>query len=173
MGPLPLPCRLAPLLCVAAGALLAACASDDQPTLRKAPIVAAVPKATADDPLPKVQVTSAIGTEHAVPSVIYFDSDRYRVSDEYKSVLQAHAKRLLADPNLHLRIDGHADGVGPADYNLELARMRAQMVKRELIDLGVPADQLQVVGHGDGRPAAKGASAQALAANRRVELSYR
>lgn len=175
MGPLPLRCRALPLLVCA---LLAACAADDQPPLsasvrKSAPIVTAVPKPTARAALPKAQVTSAIGTEHAVANVIYFDSDRYRVSDEYKALLKAHAKRLLADPTLHLRIDGHADGIGPADYNLELARMRAQMVKRELMELGVPAGQLQVVGHGDGKPAAPGQDAQALAANRRVELSYR
>jgi peptidoglycan-associated lipoprotein len=105
------------------------------------------------------------------PAVIYFDSDVYTVKEEYQPLLEAHAKRMIANPRLRLRIDAHTDNNGPADYNLELARMRAQSVMKQLVALGVPQQQLQIVGHGkSGRPAK---SSKAQAANRRVELTYR
>lgn len=183
-------CRLALPLALAATVLLAACASDRPPLLGsvrkasppqgRAPVVVATPT-----PVTAPGVTTSVGgsgtagpsaapaADEDVPAVIYFDPDVYTVKDSYRPLLQTYAKRLIADPDLRLRIDGHTDDSGPADYNLELARMRAQMVMKQLISMGVPASQLQIVGHGKGQPKAKGAGAQAQAANRRVELTYR
>jgi peptidoglycan-associated lipoprotein len=137
--------------------------------LTKAPIVAVVPAGTRADPAPPPPAPLAEGE---LPSVIYFDFDAYTVKDEYRPLLQAHAKRLLADPSLHLRIDAHTDEHGPADYNLELARMRAVSVQKQLLSLGVPATQLQIVGHGRDK-AARGKASASVASSRRVELSYR
>jgi peptidoglycan-associated lipoprotein len=197
MRPTSNPCRLALPLSVACSLVLAACASGKNPPLlgsvrgKPAPVVVATPtpvppegrspmqgsvtvsgSGTSASPSPAVQAANA-ALEDDGTAVIYFDPDAYLVKDSYKPMLEAHAKRLIADPDLHLRIDGHTDDNGPADYNLELARMRAQMVMKQLVSLGVPPAQLQIVGHGKGRPRAKGLGAQAQAANRRVELTYR
>lgn len=147
--------------------LAASCATKDAPPLldspeTRAPVVSVTPVPARTEP-----ATVASESEADPGSVIYFDSDVYTVKDEYRPMLQAHARRLLADPSLRLRIDAHTDDRGPADYNLELARMRAQSVLKQLVSMGVPASQLQVVGHG--REKSKGS----LAASRRVELSYR
>ncbi|MEW6706040.1 MAG: OmpA family protein [Pseudomonadota bacterium] len=177
--------RRARPLGLATALLLAACASDREPPLLdgvrkakasqgKAPVVVAIPTPVpANDDTPRVAGSGTSGVAEKLPSVIYFQPDAYEVDESYLPVLEAYAERLLAEPGLQLRIDGHTDDSGPADYNLELARMRAQMVMRELLSMGVPKSQLQVVGHGKGRPKARGASAKAQAANRRVELSYR
>jgi outer membrane protein OmpA-like peptidoglycan-associated protein len=167
--------------------LLAACASDRDPPLLgsvrgrnlqgKAPVVAAVPTPAPGLQQPGATMVAGSGTpgpaEDETASVIYFDPDEYQVKESYRPMLLAYAKRLIADPELHLRIDGHTDDTGPADYNLDLARTRAQMVMKQLVGMGVPPAQLQIVGHGKGRPKAKGTGAQAQAANRRVELTYR
>ena len=162
--------------------LLGACAADKPPLLAKvqratptaespapakAPIVSALPMPVPPDP---VSAAPADAPDPVPPSVLYFDSDVYELKDEYRPVLQAHARRLLRDPALQLRIDAYTVDQGPADYNLELARMRAQSVLKHLVALGVPAARLQVVSHGKGRAAARGAT---LASSRRVELSYR
>jgi peptidoglycan-associated lipoprotein len=139
----------------------------DRP-LTKAPIVSVSPTGNRAEPAAPPAAPSAEGE---LPSVIYFDFDAYTVKDEYRPLLQAHAKRLLADPSLHLRIDAHTDERGPADYNLELARMRAVSVQKQLLSLGVPATQLQIVGHG--REKAARGKAPSVASSRRVELSYR
>jgi outer membrane protein OmpA-like peptidoglycan-associated protein len=179
----PLPRRLNLPAAIACALLLAACGSDRPPLFasvkrapKPAPIVDAVPiptTPTAAGSVPSAASAASAASDEELPSVIYFDSDAYQVKDSYKPLLEAVAKRLVSDPSLHLRIDGHTDDSGPADYNLELARMRAQMVMKQLLSLGVPRDQLQAVGHGKGKPAAKGAGLQTQAANRRVELTYR
>jgi peptidoglycan-associated lipoprotein len=187
MRPTSTACRLALPLGLALTLLLAACASDnDPPLLRsvrgknlqgKAPVVAAVPTPVSGLQTPGATMVAGSGTagaaEDELPSVIYFEPDEYQVKESYRPMLQAYAKRLLADPDLRLRIDGHTDDTGPADYNLELARTRAQMVMKQLVGMGVPPAQLQIVGHGKGQPKAKGSNAQSQAANRRVELTYR
>jgi len=175
------PALLALGLCLAAG--LAGCADPAPPLMNsprtepaKAPVTVAKPVPVPTPPpaaplaAPPARTTDA---DDEMPSVIYYAPDVYTVKEEYRPLLQAHAKRLIADPKLKLRIDAHTDDSGPVDYNLELARMRAQVVMKQLIALGVPAAQLQIVGHGKGRPAAKGGGAQGQAENRRVELTYR
>lgn len=181
MRPKPQPCRFA--LPLGLLVLLAACAAQNQPPLMasvrgKAPVVSVLPTPVQPD-APDGEVagsgtsssSSVSAAEAALPSVIYFDADEYQVKESYRPMLQAYAKRLIADPDLHLRIDGHTDNTGPAHYNLELARVRAHMVMKQLVAMGVPAAQLQIVGHGMEKPRSKGAGTQA--ANRRVELSYR
>lgn len=189
---------------LAAAVLLAACGPASPPLLKRvedaetarprAPIVTAQPRPTAGAEA-AANASRGLGKSAAGPreaatadaaalapdaSVIYFGHDRYQVDDTYAPLLQAHAKRLLADPAQLLRIDAFTDDSGPADYNLELSRMRASMVQRELRALGVPARQMQVVGHGPGERHARhavntsGTRSQGPQANaRRVELSYR
>jgi outer membrane protein OmpA-like peptidoglycan-associated protein len=172
-------------LALATLTLLAACGPSQPPLMKRvedasaspprAPIVVVQPRpvhagesgAAATRGL---VVPPSAGAAAATPdaSVIYFGHDRYQVDEAYAPLLHAHAKRLLSDPGLMLRIDAFTDESGPADYNLELSRMRALTVQRELRALGVPARQMQGVGHG---PEGGGRGAQANA--RRVELSYR
>lgn len=142
----------------------------------RVPIVVAVPKPVGGADAAPAPAAARNPPPPAAPpapdtSVIYFGRDRYQVDEAYAPLLQAHAKRLLSDPGLMLRIDAFTDESGPSDYNLELSRMRAQMVQRQLRALGVPARQMQVVGHGQGRGGQGATRAQASA--RRVELSYR
>ena len=61
--------------------------------------------------------------------------------DQYPSITQ-------------LRIEGHADGAGSADANLELSGQRALAVKKALLDRGVPKERLIAVGLGDKKPKA-------------------
>jgi peptidoglycan-associated lipoprotein len=69
-----------------------------------------------------------------------------------------------------IELAGHADERGTEEYNLQLSQKRAAAVKRYLVDLGVPADQLKTVGYGENRPAENASTEEAWAANRRVEF---
>lgn len=53
-----------------------------------------------------------------------------------------------------LRIEGHADGAGSAEANLELSGQRALAVRKALLDRGVPQARLIAVGFGDKKPKA-------------------
>ncbi len=69
-----------------------------------------------------------------------------------------------------IELAGHADERGTEEYNLQLSQRRAASVKKYLVDLGVPANQLKTVGYGETRPADNASSEEAWAANRRVEF---
>ena len=168
----------AAVACMSLLAALAGCASSTgpQPPLlkrveddRPAPIAVAVPR-----PVRAESATSPSSVEDRardLASVIYFGPDRYTVDDTYLPLLQSHARKLLSDPSLQLRIDAFTDDQGPADYNLELSRMRALSVQRQLKALGVPPTRMQIVGHGPARKAVGGSGTRT--SSRRVELTYR
>jgi peptidoglycan-associated lipoprotein len=131
------------------------------------------PKATSD--VANVEVVEAPKPEPLpdAPRVVYFDFDSYRVKDEYGQTLEAHARRLLADNAVRLRINGHTDERGGREYNLALGQKRADTVARILTELGAGWGQLESVSFGEEQPAVKGRSEQARAKNRRAELEYR
>lgn len=103
---------------------------------------------------------------------VYFDFDSYVVSDQYQSVLQAHAQYLRSHPNRHVLIQGNTDERGTAEYNLALGQKRAQAVRSVLSSLGVPDSQMEAVSLGKEKPVAQGHDEASWAQNRRVDLVY-
>ncbi|AXO61970.1 DUF4398 domain-containing protein [Pseudomonas sp. phDV1] len=79
---------------------------------------------------------------------------------------------LQINPQRRVRIEGYTDNTGDAAENLELSRARAQAVADLLVDLGVEAKRIQVVGYGVDFPVAENASARGRAQNRRVEIVF-
>ena len=95
--------------------------------------------------------------------------------------LTATAERVLdvAGPTLdaigeQISIEGHANTIpvsGRYATNWELSADRATQVLRRLVEVdGLPATRIMSVGFGDSRPLAAGDSADAMVANRRVDL---
>ena len=106
-----------------------------------------------------------------LPRTVFFDYDSYAVKDEYRPVIEANAKALVANPSLHMVAQGNTDGRGSSEYNLALGQRRAESVVRSLTLLGAKPSQLEAVSFGKERPAASGDSEDAYAQNRRVELA--
>lgn len=102
--------------------------------------------------------------------VIYFDFDSDVVKEEYRPVVDLHAKRLNANKRAALMLEGHTDERGGREYNLALGQRRAEAVAKSLTLLGVGAAQVEAVSFGKERPAATGGGEEAWAKNRRVEL---
>ena len=102
--------------------------------------------------------------------VVYFDFDSFVVKDEYRSLIENHAKRLNNKKTLALSLEGHADERGGREYNLALGQKRAEAVAKSLTLLGVAANQVEPVSFGKERPADTGHNEEAWAKNRRVEL---
>jgi peptidoglycan-associated lipoprotein len=111
----------------------------------------------------------------AAPSqrTVYFDFDSFAIKDEFKGLLDAHAKVLVRDTNKRLVVEGHTDDRGGREYNLALGQKRAEAVLRSLALLGVNDRQVEAVSFGEERPAAAGADEAAWAKNRRAELKDR
>ena len=112
------------------------------------------------------QLTAAVANQR----VVLFDFDSYVVKDDYRGLVQAHAKRLNNDRKLALSLEGHTDERGGREYNLALGQKRAEAVAKSLSLLGVAANQIEPVSFGKEKPAAQGSDEAAWAKNRRVEL---
>ena len=102
--------------------------------------------------------------------VVYFDFDSDVVKEEYRPLVDLHAKRLNANKRAALNLEGHTDERGGREYNLALGQRRAEAVAKSLTLLGVGAAQVEAVSFGKERPAMQGSSEEAWAKNRRVEV---
>ena len=111
--------------------------------------------------------------QNGMQRVVYFDFDSYTVKDEYRPVIEAHAKLLNADRSKKEVIEGHTDERGGSEYNLALGQKRAESVLKSLTLLGVSGNQLEAVSYGKERPASEGHDEAAYAKNRRAELKVR
>ena len=106
----------------------------------------------------------------AFATAIYFELDRAELSTESRAILEAKLPLLRANPNVRIRIAGHADERGSDDYNVALSQRRAAAARRFLVDQGIAQDRIDVVGFGEERPAMTGSTEDAWARNRRAEF---
>lgn len=103
---------------------------------------------------------------------VYFDYDSNVVKDDFRALLQAHARYLVENRDARLRIEGHTDERGSREYNIALGQRRAEAVKRVLTVLGVPEARIETVSYGEEKPEASGSSDAAFSKNRRGVLRY-
>jgi peptidoglycan-associated lipoprotein len=103
---------------------------------------------------------------------VYFDLDSYIVKDEFKPVLEAHARYLNGNRTRKIVIQGNTDERGGREYNLALGQKRAEAVRKALALLGVPDAQMEAVSFGKEKPKALGSDDAAYAENRRADLAY-
>lgn len=122
-------------------------------------------------------VTSVAVDPNKVPDaanrVVYFDYDSYAIRPEFQALIETNAKLVKADKSKKVAIEGHTDERGGREYNLALGQKRAEAVKRAMGLLGVPESQLEAVSFGKEKPAVMGSTEDAMAKNRRAEISYR
>ncbi|MBX9900563.1 MAG: peptidoglycan-associated lipoprotein Pal [Burkholderiaceae bacterium] len=122
-------------------------------------------KATAVDPLNDPQGVLAKRS-------VYFDYDSYVVKDEFKSLIEAHAKYLVSKKDRKILIQGNTDERGGREYNLALGQKRAEAVRKALSLLGVPEAQMEAVSLGKEKPKATGSDEASWAENRRSDIVY-
>jgi peptidoglycan-associated lipoprotein len=103
---------------------------------------------------------------------VYFDYDSFIVKDEFKPVVEAHAKYLAANKGRKIVIQGNTDERGGREYNLALGQKRAEAVRKSLSVLGVSETQMEAVSFGKEKPKANGSDEAAWAENRRADLAY-
>ncbi len=169
-------------------ALLAACSS----TPPASPPVAAAPPVPAQAPVAPQPAAPMQSTPVAAPKSdamalpayldpknpiatqrsVYFDFDVYTVKPEFAQMLEMHGKFLATNPGVKIKVEGHADERGGAEYNLALGQKRADAVVRALKIYGVKDAQMESISFGKEKPKATGHDEAAWAQNRRVDLAY-
>ncbi|MGA8049868.1 MAG: peptidoglycan-associated lipoprotein Pal [Burkholderiales bacterium] len=103
---------------------------------------------------------------------VYYDFDKYDIKDEYKPMIEAHAKYLRAHPDMKVLIQGNTDERGSREYNVALGQRRADGVKNMLKLLGVREEQVEAVSLGEEKPKAQGTTEADYAQNRRSDILY-
>ena len=139
------------------------------------PVKVEAPKPEPPKPVEQPKQQEAQAAKATAPEAnfetIYFDFDKADLRQDARDVLYKNADILLkAKTDAKIKIEGHCDERGSAEYNLALGERRAKSALQYLITLGVPADRISVISFGKEKPAVDGHDESAWAKNRRDEF---
>ena len=107
-----------------------------------------------------------LNAEHPLRDV-FFDYDQHFLREDAKRTLQQDAQWLAKWPRTKIRIDGHCDERGTAEYNLALGDRRVEEAREYLTSLGVRADRVQIRSLGKESPFCQEADESCWSQNRR------
>lgn len=111
----------------------------------------AAPAASADASIESI--ATAIPQEDQVNINVSFDFDSAALREDQKPKLVTLCSALKAADVQAIRILGHTDASGSAEYNERLSKLRAEEVKRFLAtDCGFPVDRMEALGVGERFP---------------------
>jgi peptidoglycan-associated lipoprotein len=103
---------------------------------------------------------------------IYFDYDQFAVKDEYRPLVEAHAKYLQGNRSARVILQGHTDERGTREYNIALGQKRADAVKNMMLLYGATEVQIETVSFGKEKPRREGHDEPSWAENRRVDIVH-
>jgi outer membrane protein OmpA-like peptidoglycan-associated protein len=158
------------LASIALAALLTACANTPPPPPPPpAPVVVVVPARTT--------ALVAMGFEKTdegfvlnLPGPLLFDTGSDVLSSNAKIVLAKLATDLRLLEINTLRLFGHTDTVGSAEFNKNLSTKRAEAVAQAMLGEGFVNDRLERRGFGFERPLASNDTPEGRTKNRRVAV---
>ena len=104
---------------------------------------------------------------------VFFDFDSYAIKDDFKPMIEAHARYLQTHRDAHMTIEGNTDERGSREYNIALGQRRADAAKRMMTLLGAGDSQIDTVSFGKEKPKDPGHDESAWAENRRDDIAYR
>lgn len=103
---------------------------------------------------------------------VYYDFDKYDVKEEYKPMIEAHARYVAGHKEVKVTLQGNGDERGSREYNLALGNRRAESVKKMMNVLGVPDGQMETVSLGEEKPRATCNDESCWKENRRADVVY-
>ncbi len=83
---------------------------------------------------------------------VFFGYDQWSLTEAGMEALNHDAQWLKDHPGAVMKVEGHADERGTADYNIVLGDKRAKAARSYLIESGVGPKQVTVVSYGKARP---------------------
>lgn len=115
------------------------------------------------------QVTAALSRGGSATLYgIRFDLDSDILRPDSENTLSGLKDALDEESLWRISIEGHTDSQGSEPYNLDLSARRAAAVKVWLIENGIDAGRMEVVGKGESEPQADNDTPQGRSLNRRV-----
>ena len=103
---------------------------------------------------------------------VYFEYDSDKIRDEFRPLLQAHAKYLAGNSGAKMLLQGNCDERGSREYNIALGQRRAEAVKRMLVLLGAREPQIEAVSLGEEKPRCSEKTEACWAENRRGDMLH-
>jgi len=101
-----------------------------------------------------------------------FDFNKDVIKPEGKQQLDDVARKIDKTAQVtNVKIIGHTDSVGPAEYNQQLSVRRATQVRDYLASKGIASSLMTVSGMGETSPVADNSTRAGRAQNRRVDVS--
>lgn len=102
---------------------------------------------------------------------VLFGVNRAVLTEDDKAQLDALEQTVANLKFYSVNVTGYTDKTGPATYNLELSRRRADAVVRYLTENDkIPLERIHILGYGEEMPAADNKSRDGRKQNRRVEV---
>jgi outer membrane protein OmpA-like peptidoglycan-associated protein len=105
--------------------------------------------------------------------ILYFLEGRDELTPESRQIVGTIPAEIARRPAPEIVVIGHTDRVGAVPFNDALSLRRAERVRDELVQAGVPADRVRVEGRGEREPLVPTDDEVAEPRNRRVEINVR
>ena len=113
----------------------------------------------------------AMRARDVLTEIVFFEYDSDEITGDAEELLRLKAAVLSSNPNVRVRIDGHADQRGSTEYNLALGQRRAEAVRAFLSGYGVDTGRITTTSYGKERPLMEGSDEYAWSRNRRAEFA--
>lgn len=168
--------------------LVTACGKEEEPVVTPTPTVPQGPVVNQDsidaarraeearraaearrDSLARLEAARA-ALVNEMATMIHFDYDQSAIRSQDAALLSRKADIMRSNPNVRIRIVGHADERGSDEYNLALGMRRATSAKDYLVRLGIEAGRIETASLGEEVPLDVAATEEAWAMNRRGEF---
>jgi OOP family OmpA-OmpF porin len=186
--------RSKPLLAIALGASLAACATQEakqacypvngwaSPALRcaasAAPVAVVKPEPEPAKPEPEpakpepAKPTAEVHEEKIeLSETVQFEEDSAVLVERSKKLLDEVVQALTDHPEVkRIVIEGHTDSLSTAKHNQKLSEQRVASVKAYLVGKGIDDKRLKTKGFGQTKPIADNKTEEGRAQNRRVDF---
>ena len=102
--------------------------------------------------------------------MVFFDWGKGEVRSDDAATLDKVAEAYRAKPSAHLKLSGHSDRSGSAASNRRTALSRAETVRGELEERGIPRNAMSVVSLGEEQPLVPTEDGVREVQNRRVVI---
>ncbi|MPW43405.1 OmpA family protein [Acinetobacter guerrae] len=105
-----------------------------------------------------------------LPERLLFDFDKTDIKPAHQEEISRLSNQLQKYGLRKVKIVGHTDNIGAAQYNLKLSRERAQSVANIFLAHGFQSQNIQIIGRGAEQPLLPNTTEDNRAANRRVAV---
>ncbi len=121
----------------------------------------------------RTQNAKASNNYFSVPerkTIIQFEYDSMMLPYEAYGVLDQIVKLSSSTPVSEIIVEGYTDSSGDDKYNKNLSKLRADVIKKYLVNVGIPATKIKTFGMGPKNPIASNKTFEGRRQNRRIEI---